>query len=226
MEGTNSHNRERAISELPLLARLPSEDVRALASTARLRSYPAGSTIFREGERGDSLHVVVEGHVRIVVGSPGGDEATVAVVGPGDCVGELALLDGRPRSASAITAEPTRTFTVTRESFVTWLSERPAAALALLETISLRLRRADEALADMVFLDLPHRLAKQLLRLGGSPAATNGRITITQGQLASMLGVSRESVNKQLNSFARDGWITLGRGTVIVRDEAALRSYA
>ncbi|MGI8925435.1 MAG: Crp/Fnr family transcriptional regulator [Tepidiformaceae bacterium] len=220
---TTNEARERIIRDLPLLARLPADDVRALASTARLRSFASGATVFREGEPGDSLYVVVEGHVRIVVGSSTGNETTVAIVGPGDCFGEFALLDGRPRSASAVAAEATRTFVVTREAFVTWLTERPAAALALLETMSVRLRRADETIADMVFLDLPHRLAKHLLPLADGPTASGGRIAITQGEIASMLGVSRESVNKQLNLFARAGWITLGRGSVTLREPEGLR---
>lgn len=222
---------ESIVGGLPLLARLPREDRQALASRARLRSYPAGTTIFGEGEAGDSLHVVVEGLVRIAVTSGSGDEATVAVVGPGDCFGELSLLDGRPRSASAITSVMTRTFVVTRETFVDWISERPAAALAILETLSLRLRKTDQALADMAFLDLTHRLAKQLLTLAAiheiETALDGGtlKLKVTQGELASMLGVSRESVNKQLNVFARSGWVTTSRGAVTLNDMAALRQY-
>lgn len=224
---------EDLIRDLPLLARLPPEDMRALAARGRMRSYPTGTTIFGEGEKGDSLHVVVDGRVRICVTSGSGDEATVAMVGPGDCFGELSLLDGRPRSASAVTSSPTKTFVVTRDAFVAWVSERPAAALALLETLSLRLRRTDEALADLAFLDLAHRLAKQLITLasmhtadGPPPMEPPIRINVTQGELASMLGVSRESVNKQLNAFAREGWLKLSRGAVTLFKPDALRTFA
>jgi CRP-like cAMP-binding protein len=222
---------EQIIRELPLLARLSSEDMRALASRGRMRSYRAGTTIFAEGEPGDSLHVIVEGRVRITVTSGAGEEATVAMVGPGDCIGELSLLDGRPRSASAVAAVSTRTFVVMRPSFVEWISERPAGALALLETLSLRLRRTDQALADHVFLDLAHRLAKQLLHLAamhqdGASSGSPLRLQVTQGELASMLGVSRESVNKQLNLFAKEGWLSLSRGAVILDDAEALRTFA
>ena len=148
----------------------------------------------------------------------------------GDCVGELALFDGgNPRSATATASEPTRTFIVTRAEFADWLKSRPAAALALLETLSGRLRRTDEALADLCFLDLPQRLAKQLVRLAvqnpgaaGAPA----KVHVTQAEIAGLLSVSRESVNKQLNQFVRDGWISLGRGWVRVDDVAALRRFA
>jgi CRP/FNR family transcriptional regulator/CRP/FNR family cyclic AMP-dependent transcriptional regulator len=225
---TDTH--EKLIRDVPLLARLASEDVRTLAQRGRVRNYGSGSVLFHEGEPGDSLHVVVEGRIRVAVVSPTGEEATVAYIGPGDCVGEFSIFDNRPRSATAIAAEKTKTFVVTRDGFVEWLTERPQAALALLETLSLRLRRADENLADLAFLDLPHRLAKQLLTLATQHGErTNGgepRLKVTQGELASMLAVSRESVNKQLNFFQREGWITLGRGWVRILDARALRSFS
>jgi CRP/FNR family cyclic AMP-dependent transcriptional regulator len=222
--------REDLFRDVPLLARLPEEDLRALASQGRLRSHPAGRALFNEGDPGDALHVIVEGGVRVAVLSPAGEEATVALLGPGEFVGDLALLDGRPRSATAIATGPTKTLVVTRDDFRRWLAERPRAALALLEALSLRLRRTDEDLADLAFLDLPQRLAKRLLDLAAAQAdggALDGvRLRITQSELGSMLGVSRESINKQLNVFARDGWIVLGRGSVMLRDAEALRTFA
>jgi CRP-like cAMP-binding protein len=223
---------EILIAELPLLARLSKDDRQALASRARMRSYPAATVIFREGEPGDSLHVIVSGRVRIVVSSGSGEEATVAVLGVGDCFGELSLLDGLPRSASAVTSIATRTFVVTRDAFVEWLTDRPSAGLAIMETLSLRLRRTDQALADMAFLDLNRRLAKQLVQLAevqdleGARSNQRIRVQVTQSELASMLGVSRESVNKQVNAFARDGLVSLSRGAVTVEDLGSLRRQA
>jgi len=214
---------EQLIRDLPLLARLPEEELHALASRGRVRTHPAGTTIFRQGDPGDSLHVVIEGSVRITVLSPTGEEATLALLGPGESCGELSLVDGRPRSASAIASQETKTLVVARNDFLGWLSERPRAALALLETLSLRMRRTDEALADLAFMNLTHRLAKRLLDLAARhPRGSSLRIT--QSELAAMLGVSRESVNKQLNLFAREGWVALGRGSVTLKDPAALRN--
>lgn len=225
---------EDLIRDVPLLARLPEVDLRALASRGHVRTYDAGDVIFREGAPGDSLYVVIEGSVRVALHSAEGEEATVAVLGPGEFVGDLALLDGRPRSASAIASQPTKTLIMTRDDFIEWLSGRSSAALALLEALSLRVRRTDEVLTDLAFLDLPHRLAKRLLRLATlypeaqAPGAASGkvRLRVTQSELASMLGVSRESVNKQLNLFAREGWIELGRGSVTLVDSEALRTFA
>jgi CRP/FNR family cyclic AMP-dependent transcriptional regulator len=225
---------EALIRDVPLLARLPASDLRALASRGRVRTYPAGAVIFREGAPGDSLYVVIEGSVRVALHSAAGEEATLALLGPGEFLGDLALLDGRPRSASAIASQPTKTLVVTRSDFIAWLSGRVSAALALLETLSMRVRRTDEALADLAFLDLPHRLAKRLLDLAaahpemqaGGAVSEKARLRVTQNELASMLGVSRESVNKQLNLFAREGWIQLGRGSVTLVDPEALRTFA
>ncbi len=227
------NEREDLIRDVPLLARLAQRDLRALASQGHIHSYRAGAVIFSEGDPGDSLHIVVEGGIRITVLSGGGVEATVALLGPGEFVGHLALLDGRPRSASAVAAaQPTRTLVVTREDFLGWLAERPRAAFALLETLSLLLRSTDEALADLAFLDLPHRLAKRLLNLAAAHpemhvqghGSDEVRLRITQAELASMLGVSRESVNKQLNVLANQGSVRLGRGNVTLLDPEALRS--
>lgn len=222
---------EDYVGALPLLARLPKEDRLALAQRARLRSYRSGAVIFGQGEPGDALHVVVDGRVRIVAAGPNGEEATVAIVGPGDCFGEFSLLDGLPRSAAAIAPVATRTFTVTRDDFVAWVTDRPTAALAIMETLSLRLRKMDEALVDLVSLDLPHRLAKQLLALATihdlETVLNNGtlRLSATQGELASMLGVSRESVNKTLGEFSRNGLVETARGAITITDMAALRRF-
>lgn len=219
---------EQVFLELPLLAKLPHEDLRELASIARVQNFRTGAVIFRQGEPGDSLHAIVEGAVRIDVVAPGGNESTMAVLGPGECFGELAILDGRPRSANAIANQPTKTLVVTRADFIHWLAVKPTSALLLLETLSLRLRSTNESFIDLAFFDLGHRLARRLLRLAEPKDETGrarpgSRIGITQSALASMLGVSRESVNKQLGVFSHKGWIESGRGLVEIRDPRALR---
>jgi CRP-like cAMP-binding protein len=207
--------------DVPLLARLADDDLAALAARGKERNFPPNTVLFREGDPGESFHVVMTGRLRGSVMSAEGTEVTIALFERGDCCGEIALLDGGPRTVTTTAVQATRTFAVTRDDFLEWVRERPAAAIALLETLAGRLRRTDQALADLSFLDLEHRLAKQLLVLSAGGASP--RIEVTQAGLASMLSVSRESVNKQLNDFQRQGWITLGRGTVTVKDAAALR---
>jgi CRP/FNR family cyclic AMP-dependent transcriptional regulator len=221
------------IAGLPLLARLREEDLSALARMGRVQQYAAGTAIFKEGEEGDALYVVLDGRVRISVLSAKGDEVILAVLGPGESFGDLALLDSRPRSATATAATATSAMRVARADFLDWLSVRPTAAAALLETLSLRFRQVDEALSDIAFLDLPRRLAKRLLQLAA--AGRSGPVTrspgpvgieVTQSELASMLGVTRESINKELRRFSRRGWLAVGRGSVRLADEAALREFA
>ena len=218
----------------PLLAGLSTADAQALAACGGIRRFRAGAFIAREGEAGDALHTVLRGSVRIVMTDAAGEEATLTVLGPGDSFGELSLLDGRPRSASAVAAESTRTLAVTRGDFHAWLGERPGAAAALLEALSLRLRQTDALLADFSFCDLRQRLARRLLALGeaqgrgqgAGDAAGQAQVRLTQSVLASMLGVSREHVNKELRAFAEAGWVRLGRGSLTLVDEGALQEVA
>lgn len=219
----------RVMRNAPLLAKVAERDVQALAELSEVREYASGEAIFREGDPGDALHTIVRGAVRIFVVSPEGREATLATVGRGDSIGELALLDGRERSASAFAVQPTTTLRVGREQFRGWLADRPQAAVAVLETLSLRLRRSNDAVADLSFLELPQRIAKRLLQLHvetAPDASGERRIRVTQSALASMVGSSREAVNKHLKLFERAGWVGLSRGAVAVLDVDALRGQS
>jgi len=225
------HPHEEIIRDAPLLTRLADDDLRALVKSGREISFRKGETIFRQDDPGDALYVVFEGSVQITFGSVDGREITLAILGPGECFGDLALLDGRPRSAGAVAANAARTFVIARDAFVRWLDERPAAARSLLETLSLRLRQKDESLSDFSLLDLSHRLAKRLADLAAIDPAGKARgtggigVAVTQSEIAALLGVSRQSVNKELKKFESRGWITLSRGAVSVRDAPALRRY-
>lgn len=220
----DTERRQQVIREVPLLARLADEDLRALARRGREDHFEDGQIIVAEGDTDRSLHVVIEGGARICVMSRAGDEVTLARIPKGDCFGEMALFDGRPRSASVIAEGETTTFVVTRDDLVAWLATRPQAALALLETLALRLRKTDESLTDFFFLDVPRRLAKQLVALSNGRRGT--MLTLTQAELATSLGVTRESVNKALNQFRARGWTRLGRAKVYVDNPGALQAFA
>lgn len=219
----------KLIRGLPLMARLANEDLQALASTGTRRGFRANEFLFRQGDEGDSIYVVVTGRLRVSYTSPNGDESTVAMMGPGEACGDLSLLDGRPRSAAALATEATETLVISRQVFLSWIATRPKAALALLETLSLLVRRKDIALAELAFVDLSHRLAKCLVNLlddAKSTASGVAKLKVTQSELAAMLGVTRESVNKELNAFVDRGWVALSRGSVSVQDATALEAHS
>jgi CRP-like cAMP-binding protein len=216
------------IREVPWLARLSEDDLQALARMGHYRTFERGEAIVTEGDTDSSLYVIIDGDVRVTVLSPAGDEALLARIGPGRPVGEFSLLDGQPRSATATAERRTRTFVVDRPAFLEWLEERPRAAAALLETLSLRIRKADQALSDMFFFELKERLARHLLQLADEIEQPGGngqvRLRITQSEMAMALGVTREAVNKQLARFARAGYIQTGRGSVTIISIEGLRS--
>ncbi|MGE0705945.1 MAG: Crp/Fnr family transcriptional regulator [Vicinamibacterales bacterium] len=220
----------RSTAELPLLSRLSPADVDGLAGRSRKSCFVSGATIFAAGDVGDSVYVVVQGQVRLVAHNPSGKEATVRVVNVGDSFGELAVLTRGVQSLTAVACQPTKTAVMARASFVGRLNERPEAALALLEILSLRLDRLSGTVGDMLVLDLSHRIAKQLVRLGqahrGGAARVQVRLALTQVDLGAHLGASRESVNKHLREFVERGWLSTARGEIVITNEAALRAYA
>ena len=222
---------DRYLSEVPLLVRLDPDDRVALGDSAIPRRFPIGARIVSEGEPGDSMHIVTRGRVRIVIASGSGEETQVATLYPGEILGEMALFDGLPRSASAFAQIETRTLQLTREAFVGWLDGRPLASMAIMATLSQRLRRTNQTIVEIQTLDLEHRIAKQLLKLAAihdlESTADGGtlKLELTQQELAEAVGVSRESVNKQLSAFAKDGWLRVARGAITILERARLRAY-
>lgn len=226
---TDPASQYELVGRVPLLAGLAIDDVRSLAQLATRRRFGRGNTIFSEGDIGDALYIVMSGSVFVTVSSAEGVETILAVLGPGECLGELSLLDGQPRSATASVAMDAETLVVSRQSFQRWLAEHPGASAALLRTLSMRIRRTNKSLADRSALDLPHRLAKQLLLLHEDMAVgtTGGSVPIrvTQQQLAEMLGATREAVNKSLREFVNVGWVEIGRGSITLHDREAIARF-
>ena len=215
------------LGAVPSLAGLAPEDLQDLASSARRRLYPKGQIIFHRGDPGDSLHIIVNGEVRIMLPSREGEEMTLARLGPGDFFGDLCLFDGGPRSATAIAVEATETTVVERYRFIEWLQSRPAAAIAVLAAVAGRLRAADELVGTLAFLDVHSRLARKLIDLAG-PAAEGSQVELrlSQDELASMVGVTRESVNKHLRFFKKRGAIDVYRRRIVLRSLDDLRRFA
>lgn len=212
---------------VPTLAVLSRDDLLDLAASARRRSYAKGQVIFHRDDPGDSLHIIEKGEVRVMLPSPEGEEVTLALLGPGDFFGDLCLLDGVPRSATTIAAKTTETLVVERDRFLQWLRSRPAAAIAILAVVGRRLRAADELVGQLAFLDVHCRLVRKLLDLAG-PAVEEDQaeLHLSQDELASMVGVTRESVNKHLRFFKKRGAIDVYRRRVVLRSVDYLRRFA
>lgn len=205
-----------AVSELlgrvPFLAVLPAGDRESLAAAARRRRFTRGQVVFHKGDPGESLFIIEEGSVRIYLPSLRGSDLTLALLGSGDYFGDLALLDGGPRSASAVATEATTTVMLERADFARLIGSRPESAMAVVAAVARQLRETDEMAADLAFLDVGGRLAKKLLELAAGHGVARGEavmldLPLTQDELASMLGVTRESVNRQLGRFRRLGLV-------------------
>lgn len=216
------------LQRVPLLAALTDADREALARSASRRRYRRGDIIFQKDDPGHSLFILARGSVRIYLPSTLGTDLTLAVLGAGQFFGDLSLLDGRPRSASAAALADTNVVILERTDFVALVRSRPEAAMSVLAVVARRLRETDEMASDLAFLDVGGRLAKKLLDL----AATNGvrrsdgvlvDMTLTQEELANMIGVTRESVNRNLSLFRRIGLIAKEGRRFVLRDIEGLR---
>ena len=215
----------------PLFAGLDDEAWEALERRLGRRDLARGEHLFREGDPGDALHVVVDGKVKICRTSADGRENVVAILGPGDLLGELSIFDAQPRGAAAVAVVDCALATLSDADFHEWLREHPRGSFGLLRALAVRLRQTNEAMADLVFTDVPGRIAKTLLSLGerfGEPDGTGTRVAhdLTQEELAQLVGASRETVNKALSDFAARGWIRLDGRAVVLLDTDRLARRA
>jgi len=222
---------EHVLAQAPLFAALDADAAEALKSASRTRGFRRGDIVFAEGESGDALYVVVEGKVKIFRTSPDGRENMLAVLGPGEMFGELSLFDPGPRTATVAAITDCELASLAHEALRPWLAGRPELGVQLLQALAQRLRRTNEAMADLVFSDVPGRVAKTLLDLGdrfGTPVPEGIRVThdLTQEELAQLVGASRETVNKALSEFASRGWIRLDGRAVLLIDQERLAHRA
>lgn len=208
-----------------LLRTLPAADLATIAAASRLRTFRRGQVVFSAGDPGDSLIVVVSGRVKVAVRSADGAELTLTVIPAGGVFGELSVADNGPRSADAETLEQSRLLLIPRETIQQVCARQPALAQALTGALAATLRRLTEAASDLVFLDLPRRVAKVLL---SQPRGADGLIhcTLTQQELSHQAGSTRQSVNAALRGFERRGWVQARDRVVTVRQETELSRFA
>lgn len=205
----------------------------ALAAVARLlraRRFRRNEVIFHAGDTGDALFVIESGSVKIVLASPEGDEAIIATLGPGEFFGELSILDGVERSATAVALEPTELCSLGRVPFLELVDAQPGLRLALLTALAAEVRRLTRHVEELHFLDLPGRLAMRLVELARQAEGSGPGVELpwhyTQSDLASMIGGSRQSVSRLLGALSIEGLVHVERDTIVIPDVAALARVA
>jgi len=199
-------------------------DLAFLSTKMVKRHYRKDEIVFHKEDPGSTLYIIEQGRVRIYVLSVKGEEVVLAILSSGDFFGELSLLDGRPRSATAQTLEESQMLVLDRHDFVSFLQEHPQAAITMLGILSGRLRQTDGLVEDVVFLDVPARLAKRLLELKEGQADKDEPLRVTQSQLASLVGATRESINKAIKLYESRGVLRVARGSItILRPEELLK---
>lgn len=218
-------------SKIPLFRCLGSADFKLLEKCLVRRRYPGGQVLFHMGDDGGSFHIIVRGRVKITIPSSSGEELILAILTTGDLLGELSLFDGKPRSATVQALEETETLCLHREDLLALMRNRFGIVETILEVLAGRIRDTDRQLAESRFLDIATRLAKKILDLGEAfGIQEEGRIRIgvkvTQKELASLIGATRESVNKQLRALRAQGLIRIEDGTIDILNRESLEQKA
>jgi CRP/FNR family transcriptional regulator, cyclic AMP receptor protein len=213
-----------------LFAGLSPDERAAVVALARIRTLDAGETVFAIGSPGDHMMALLSGTIRISVSCSGGKELLLAMIQPGEVFGELAVLDGKERSADAVAETVCTVAILDRRDILSFFERNPSAWPSLVKVLCQRLRRTDQVFAEVALLELPVRLAKTMLRVlnwdADSALAEPAKIRFSQRELANMVGGSRESVNKCLRNWQRTGLIRISGGSIIISDRPALENIA
>jgi len=221
----------RALAHASIFAGLEPRQLEALATIAVRKRFKAREMVLRKGDPALQIYVIVSGRLKAISAGGMGRQAALSIMGPGEVFGEVAVLDGQPRSATITALEPCQLLIIQRNDLFHFLTRNPGAAIKLLEVLAQRLRRLSERVEDSAFLEVPGRLAKQLLRLAeryGCDVGDGVRIELklSQQELGDLVGATRESVNKQLRAWVSDGVLDQRGGRVVVRDVAALETLS
>jgi CRP/FNR family cyclic AMP-dependent transcriptional regulator len=211
----------------PIFGKLGPQVIERLTSYAHIKTVAAGATVFQRGDAGDCLFAVCAGTIRISNRSTDGRDAVFNLINAGGIFGEIALLDGRERTADAQAVTDCDLMVINRRDFIPLVSGEPELALKLIEVLCDRIRHTSEQVEDIMFLALPARLAKTLLWLAtNSKLVDSRRISITQREIGQIIGMTRESTNKQLRVWEERNWIKLERGSIVVLKPDSLAAVA
>ncbi len=223
-----SSNKLSVLRQHPMFRDLGSEALDQLCRYAKHTSLRRGATICSKGDPGNFLFIVISGTVKISVSSPDGRNAILNLINAGDLFGEVAVLDGQARTADAIANTNCEIFVLDRRDFLPFVRGQPELAMRLIELLCTRLRWTSDQVEQVILQDLPGRLASALLGLTDKRKLEpqSQTIAITQQEISEMVGMTRESINKQLRAWAARGWVRLEHGAIVVLDGASLRELA
>ena len=216
-------NEEEVVRRAALFTALDDASAATLRESMSAVKVAKGQILFKEGDAGDRLFVVVEGKLKLGTSSGDGRESLLSILGPGDMFGELSLFDPGPRTATATAVVDSRLLALANDQVIGWVTAHPQVSLQLLGRLAQRLRKANDVLSDLVFADVPGRVAKAIIELGerfGTKKDDGLHVNheLTQEELAQLVGASRETVNKALADFASRGWVKLEPRAVVVLD--------
>jgi len=205
---------------------LPLATIQQISALSMRRSYSNGAIVFSQADPGDALYGVVTGKIRISASSPSGREMFLNIMEPGDTFGEIALLDGRHRTATASAITQSELIIITRDHFLDLLKREPQLVSHVVQLLCERIRWTSGLAEESALLSVPERVARRLLSLGqlhGHKTPNGVELSISQEDVARFLGLSRQVVNQYLQNWKIQGWLTLGRGKIVIVDEPALR---
>lgn len=219
------------LRNVPLFSALDDDAAISLQKSMVPQTLKKGKHLFQEGDSGDRLYIVTQGKIKLTHASGDGRESLLMVLGPGDMFGELSLFDPGPRTSTAVAITDSEVLGLGNNDLRPWLSGHPEVAQSLLQALAHRLRRTNVTMSDLVFADVPGRVAKAIIELGekfGSRTASGILVNhdLTQEELAQLVGASRETVNKALADFASRGWIRLETRSVEIFDVERLSRRA
>lgn len=224
-------DRAKLLANSELLGRLTADELDVLLAHARIERRKAQETIFAKGDPGSGMIAVLSGRLKICAISSEGREIVFNFINPGEVCGEIALLDGKERTADVVAMSDVELLVIERRDFLPFLRSHPEACIRLMGVLCERLRRTSEQVEDVLFRALPSRLAKTLLQLAGrygkpTPAGRRIDLKLSQRELGNLIGLSRESINKQLNEWERERLLVQEETGIVLTDEEALRRLA
>jgi CRP-like cAMP-binding protein len=219
---------------IPLFAELDPGQLSTIAELARIHAFPARTVVVNQGDDATALFAIVQGRLKCSSSGPDGRDTVLGIMASGEVFGEVALLDGGTRSATCTTIEPSELLVIDRAPFMRLLQTSPGIAIKLLLVLSQRLRRLSQRSEDAAFLDVPSRLARSLLDLAtrfGEPQRPPSRdiqimLRLSQQELGELVGATRESVNKHLSDWTRQGYLKLQSGRMVISDIDSVRRLA